>query len=348
MSNPPTFERAGGSAPSASAETETRVGLDDGDQWALLAGLRFLLALIVVLGHTSDYFVGAHDWIGIGLWLNQEGSVYGFFLISGYSIAASLERSAKGYYLRRMQRIWPLYLATILLGLASILITKTQFATPLGPTLTWPGLPVLLGTLLMLQTIVTPAIGYIGPTWSLSLEWWLYMVAPLLKRLPSIALAAIITLSAWRFTVHFSLDFGTQPILSLAWLWIVGFLYHRHRDHRASSLILSVPCMIVWHFGGTLYLATILTVVALTLCRDIKIPSAPLRRALIWLGDLSYPLYLAHLPIMIALSYYGVRSSLVLVAGSIVAATAMLQLIDLPLRRRERRLAVAASARNHQ
>ncbi len=307
-------------------------GRDDGDQWALLAGLRFVLAFIVVGGHLTSYFVDK-SWASFGLWLNQEGSVYGFFLISGYSIASSLERAPLHYYQRRVERIWPLYLAALGFTAVVVCATHSLALTPLGIAYLGPTFPEFLGSLLMLQTFVVPAVSYIGPSWSLSIEWWLYMIAPLLKRLPPLILAILITASIWRFIVYPGQEFEDRPYLSYAWLWLVGFAYARHRAHKWSALILTVPCMVVWQFKGTLYLATIATIIALTICRDIKIPNARIRRALNWAGDLSYPLYLIHMPTLLLLCYLRIVNPTLLVLGCFGVAAAMLYGVDYPVRR---------------
>ena len=314
--------------------------------WALLAGLRFVLAFIVVCGHLTSNFV-YKSWASFGLWLNQEGSVYGFFLVSGYSIASSLERAPTHYFQRRLERIWPLYLAALSFTAIVVCVTHSLVVTPRGHAYLGPTFPEFLGSLLMAQTFIVPAVSYIAPSWSLSIEWWLYMIAPLFKRMPTFILAILISASIWRFIVHPDLDFADRPYLGYAWLWIVGFIYARHRDHKWSALLLTVPCMVVWQFGGTLYLATIATIIALTICRDVKIPSAQVRKALNWAGDLSYPLYLIHVPTMILLCYLHMINPILLVLGCCAAAAALLYGVDYPIRRQNaaavRKAAVSAS-----
>ena len=86
---------------------------DNNDQWALLAGLRFFLSMTVILGHCALLINTDKTGIfGAGL-LNPGSAVFGFFILSGYSIAASLDRDVSDFYRRRIVRIWPLYIATL-------------------------------------------------------------------------------------------------------------------------------------------------------------------------------------------------------------------------------------------
>ncbi len=80
--------------------------------WAVLAALRLFLSMIVVLGHFSIFIKSdPYNIFGNGYFV-AVSAVFGFFLISGFSIAASLDREPHSFYGRRFLRIWPLYLAS--------------------------------------------------------------------------------------------------------------------------------------------------------------------------------------------------------------------------------------------
>jgi peptidoglycan/LPS O-acetylase OafA/YrhL len=62
--------------------------------WPLLGGVRFLLALIVVGTHLI-FFSPPCEWSHGLLNLSGFAAVLGFLIISGFSIAASYEKSRK-------------------------------------------------------------------------------------------------------------------------------------------------------------------------------------------------------------------------------------------------------------
>jgi hypothetical protein len=66
------------------------VVVDRRSRWALLAGTRFVLAMVVLVGHMSMFNPVGHWWTRFGVYLDQTSAVFGFLLISGYSIAASI------------------------------------------------------------------------------------------------------------------------------------------------------------------------------------------------------------------------------------------------------------------
>lgn len=138
--------------------TEAVLTLRDEPRWAVLAALRFFLSLVVVVGHCCSLVSGPSDWTFVGLWLNQGSAVFGFFILSGYSIAASLEQSPTGFYRRRMLRIWPLYLGCIAFGLLVSLRIPNGFIWPTGVNMPPTSAGSIAASLLMLQAIVGPAI----------------------------------------------------------------------------------------------------------------------------------------------------------------------------------------------
>ncbi len=118
--------------------------------------------------------------------LGQE-VVVGFFLMSGFLIFFSLERkyfSFKKFLLKRFQRIYIPFLISLLVSLVI-----GYFTGSLSKLFTWKD---LIGNLLLLQdfgsvkpgTWFYPFLGNL-PLWSLSYQWWFYLlVYPLYRCLP--------------------------------------------------------------------------------------------------------------------------------------------------------------------
>ena len=306
---------------------------DSKSSWAILGLLRFALAFIVVGGHIYNQYAPPGDWTHC-MWWAGPGCVYSFFLISGYSIAASLERDESRFYMRRVVRIWPLYLAAIGLMCVAIAVTHGHFMPPHGLVKDAPSGLAFLGTLLMAQSFLMPVNRFDGPMWSLSIEWWLYMVAPALRRIATPILLVVVAVSAWRFTLDPIRPYIVGCWVPLVWLWITGFIYYRHKDKLWSLLVLAVPCAATYFIGGQLSILPIYTIIALAFARYVTIRSAKAIAAMNWLADVSYPLYLVHTPVIVIMSVAGVQNSAELIAGPIATAAVMLQAIDYPIRRR--------------
>jgi peptidoglycan/LPS O-acetylase OafA/YrhL len=309
---------------------------DERSKWAVLAATRFFLAAVVLTGHLS-YLPGHHDWTLIGLFLNQGSAVYGFLVISGYSIAASLERSPAGFYLRRVRRIWPTYLVSLAIGVAvaanvahPIKFADQIYILPLN----WVE---LLASLTMTQTFLAAALSTDGQVWTLAVEWWDYMAAPFLRKSRTPLVAAVMFGSLALFILlpppaNPAVDVGGRMFVILAWWWLCGFLYFRHRGTPLGYLLLVVPPFIA-HTYGWIGRAAIIGIVLVAASEHIRIPRR-LTGVLDWLGDVSYPLYLVHVPVMFGLFLAGVTAPAIVGCASLLVAVAVLHLVDIPFRRR--------------
>jgi peptidoglycan/LPS O-acetylase OafA/YrhL len=319
--------------------SSTSDGPDPGSNWAILSALRFFLAMVVVLGHCCWYVGGYSDWTYVGLWLNQGSAVYGFFILSGYSIAASLEGNSAGFYRRRFIRIWPLYLTCIAFGLVVAMRIPQGLIWPTGEgRLHSTSLASIFASLLMLQTVVAGAIPIVGQIWSLSPEWWLYMVGPRLRKLSNFALLGLVAISFLAF-MNIPTPRGSGPegfehglaLLTLSWLWLTGFVYRRFERTPLGAAILILPsgfALFFAHFTGAPLFISIFT---LLLIGEFKVRERH-RRFCNLLGDLSYPLYLFHIPIIVLLLTVGVTATAPMVIASFAVSLAVLYGIDYPCR----------------
>lgn len=309
-------------------------------QWAILSGLRFFLAVTVVIGHFSLFVrPDPHHIVGNG-YLNPGSAVFGFFILSGFSIAASIERETNGFYARRSLRIWPLYLACIAFGIAvSAYLTPHGFQWPLGRSVPRASALETLASLLMLQTLIAYPIATVGPIWSLSTEWWHYMIAPLIRRLPNLVLCLWIAASFIAFLTILpppgrgidALQDGRVFAIS-SWLWITGFLYYRLRNTAVGFIVLALPSSFaasLGHFTGAPLFISIFVLIA---SAEIKIP-AKLVKPLNFLGDYSYALYLFHIPAFIAALTLGSNRSAMTLGAAFLVSIIVLLAVDYPARR---------------
>ena len=322
---------------------------ENSSEWAVLGGLRFALASIVFWTHFGGYVRLPRPLAHISDF-GAFAAVLGFFVVSGYSIAASLERDSRpgAFYERRLTRIYPTFFACMILACIPFLTAGPMAGGGVDvPKSAWS---VVLNFLLLGGIVVAP-LATIGVVWSLVIETVYYLLAPAFHRVSSRWLLGIVAVSAAAYWLHTSfhvVDFnegvnGSYGALALAWAWLLGFLLQRHpKDRRILLGGIVLGCLLlgrfdqygVAHFSCAVFAGAVAFIAS---ARSIAV-SCRMARLLDWLGELSYPLYLCHAPILILL-YGGGREwtwplgLLAVAAGSIV----LLHGVDLPYRAYARR-----------
>ena len=323
--------------------TEQSKPSTDKSQWAILAGLRFALAMVVVLAHLRWVVpsTGAHSWLGAA---GPTAAVYGFLLISGYSIASSLSSQPSGYLRRRVIRIAPVYYACCALAWLPWLLCGPIVTMQNGLTLQQPTLFVTAANLAMLQSFVSDTQNSLAPAWTLSIECFFYLIAPWLMKQKTAPLVIACALSAtgsyfWFKAPHMRLDY-----LWLAWAWIGGFIIYRHRERPIAWVVAGIAGIIMTsgtiadYNPGVFARYTIgLTVLLMWVAPRLNV-SERLGKWLDLAGDISYPLYLAHFPVLITL-YALLRGTAwnapsLYIAAAIGVSVAIYYGFDLPMRKR--------------
>ena len=231
-------------------------------------------------------------------------AVFAFFLISGYSIAHSINQNKTGYYWRRLKRIYPAYAFAIFFCYAVTAMGPLNL--PFGEIVNSPKVPVGIGNFLMLQGIVCNTIGPDGALWSISIEWWLYMIAPLLLWggvgvTAGLSLASFISLIAlYRINGYAqALPLGLSVPL-LAWSWLAGFAYYQRRSFFTFALMLLPPLILFDIFLRLDYASSVVAITAaiLVFAPEMKNITPRMKAIFNWLGDFSFPLYLLHAPML--------------------------------------------------
>lgn len=162
------------------------------NDWELLAAWRGIAALLVAIGHMVQVFIYPTSvWLAPYSGLLAQASVMIFFVISGCSIAASgfsiveTAHPVRSYIWRRMARIWPPLLFSVVLMWCLSLIAPLTFASGSssfipaerlareGYFFEWSRAGIAL---LFLNGFVGYTILTNGPLWSLSYEVWLYFI----------------------------------------------------------------------------------------------------------------------------------------------------------------------------
>jgi peptidoglycan/LPS O-acetylase OafA/YrhL len=305
----------------------------------MLNALRFFLAIVVVTGHIASFVNGPRDWTGVGLWCNQGSAVFGFIVIDGYMCAERLALEPTRYLGWRFSRIYPIYLADLILVLLAYVPIGNSFRYPLGQGEPTPDATQIVGTLFMLQQFATVVIPLDGQTWSVACYWWFSMLACRFRHYPNAILlfllgASYVTFLLFQHSMPIGMHTWThgRAFLGAAWLWLTGFIWYRLKPTSLGCALVTIPAAIAEIGGYFIGLPLLITLFVLMVSGRVKLSTAVARK-LDWLGDVSYPAYLCHTAVVALLCVNGITNSLVLTGASLLVAVLLVQFVDYPARR---------------
>jgi len=341
--------------------------------------LRFILALSVAYGH-----------LAIPLsFPTSDIAVQSFYVISGFYMALVLnEKYGPGAYWlfvsNRLLRLWPAYIVVLVLSLAvadnwkaigaldwsSVIFFAASQIAIVGQDL-YLFLFVNHGTLAFTAhylEVSAPLYTFapIPQAWTLGLEIYFYLLAPLLVRRGPIFIAAMIAASlALRMALQWSFGFSGNPWsyrffpseIALFLAGSLGYYVYASKDEaqraQAKTLLsmaaaLLFVCLAINKWDGLERIASLSLLAAVV----VGVPELFERtKNVAWdkyLGELSYPLYICHFLfgwIVLPNTLPGVYLALVL---SLAMSIALYHLVDRPvdawrqrrLRKREPAIAV--------
>lgn len=319
--------------------------------WALLAGVRFALALIVCGVHT--YIVLPENTLFCSTFYNFGAfcAVLGFLFISGFSIAASMERDRAGFYQRRFERLAPTYFLCFLFALLPFVCIdfSSGHNVATGVNFDMPTPTQFFLTAFAIAPSPHFIVCTFGQSWSLMLEICFYAMAPLFARASIKILVWIVGLSSLFYIAvpHWGMgSHPTEPLWSnvpaLGWAWLLGWIVFYHRESEwCKILAVTLPALLVSvsNCNGGVYWCFTLTlpILALIYGERVMIPMS-LKKPLFWLGDVSYPLYLVHPAVYILLyNLTPIRSSAFYIVVSIGVSAIVLQVVNAYERIRSKR-----------
>jgi peptidoglycan/LPS O-acetylase OafA/YrhL len=297
--------------------TNPEHSIQDHDIWPLLAGLRFFFAMWVLFDHTYN-FGPASRAMPI---FTKSGlvAVMCFFVISGFSIHHSIAHRPEGYGARRFWRIAPTNVLAVAIGWFAYVALGLSggYGTPSAA----PSAVQWIGCLLLLQCIVPVTIPFLFPAWSLSIEVLYYFAAPALLKhrnsagIPIAACLSCLLFVLWPFIRNVYIAEPTYLIAATAllWCWLAGWLAYSHRENGLMVVCFIVGgCAGIWtqakYFaivdftsGAANVLAWTITLLIVFFGIGVR-ASERTRAALDYLGEISYPLYLLHYPVLFALT----------------------------------------------
>ena len=313
--------------------------------WALLGGLRFFLAFVVLSQHMQSF--APNKIAGFFAQFDARACVIAFLMISGYSIRHSIETRPIGYLMRRIQRVYPIYIVCLLFAVW-VYFQLIQKGTE------WPGFEkpqvpdgwTFLSSVFLVQSILGSGLVTLAPAWSLSVEAVFYVAAPYLIKLSQRAILFVIAASSLFYFYASSTRHGDLTVLlpfSLAWAWLLGWVALKNETALWTRYaLLALPAILVHSnsvMSNTLAIVPgIVTALAISHSHELSF-SANQARVASYLGELSYPLYLVHYPILYLILCYPRAFPLWGAYPLCLAASALLyHAVDLPIRQRAARL----------
>ena len=309
---------------------------------------RFLLAALVFVSHISHFNVG-------------RAAVIMFFMLSGYWVARLYGQrrtpSVFRYLIDRFLRVWP---ALAVVAIMTVVISVAAYQPAHGS---------LMSTLALLG-VASRRGDVIGVTWSLDVEMQFYLLLPLglaiiscvppaLKATAAIALVALVTLAG-----TILLGRGFVSALFYAPAFAAGVAVWHTRWHPGAgvamaslavsgALLLGVAAVPAahwllikgpvspWWFDLT-QMVLCLPLVPF-LAWNVHQPSSTLDRHL---GNLTFPFYLVHFPLVVATA--GLTASVsankfIALGAATVAMFAVYILVDRPFERFRRQIMSAST-----
>jgi peptidoglycan/LPS O-acetylase OafA/YrhL len=318
-----------------------------------LDALRGLAAGAVVLHHHGQYYdvlYGGRSPLAIDLGPGHFG-VELFFIISGFVILMTIERkrTVRDFAISRFTRLMPAFLAALVI--ASIVL----IVWPMPPALDSPTFKQFLANLTMAPMLLSQT-GVDLPYWTLTYEMVFYIYMALFLRLGLlnsiewVGLGALAVAVICRSFVDIPHHHRTGILLLVHYsnFFLIGICLYRTWAQQARPvtyvvLILAVAMSALgggeraFNASGWLYLMLTMAF-ALLVWHATRRPGRWLTwPPLIFLGRISYPLYLVHVVLGYEVIRWGVErgwSTLhgVIVAGfvSLVVATALHYLVEVP------------------
>ena len=325
-----------------------------GGRITFLEWIRGAAAALVALEHVLEYTAPnllshVSDVANPG-----RAGVVAFFLVSGYVIPLSFERQdVRTFLIRRTFRLYPVY--WLCLTVAVIALASVGEYSDFNPVVV--GLAFLVNLTMLQGLVLLPSL--LEPAWTLTIEWVFYFQQIIFKRRSSLDSAWVL---GYGWAAAFLLVCGVEQITGIdlpatfALLLAVSCLghawarYDRGRMSGRSVLGMgAVVCgvvplgMLVGIDDWSVERYTLSTYAGIALFAVFwAVRERFESRALVWLGSISYALYLSHGLLLYPLTHAGdLPGSVVLVASVIgmpLLAYALHVWLERPFIERGRRL----------
>jgi Predicted acyltransferases len=285
-----------------------------------LTALRFVAAAWVVL-YTCWPFLD----VGFTPHLASKGylGVELFFVLSGFILShvyleafGTRRFGYRSFLWARIARVYPLHLVT-LLGVMALAVGASAAGIAMqARVIDWPSLPA---NLLMLHAWgLAPEAAFNHPSWSISAEWFAYLTFPVfaagawaLRARPWLAVAAASAALLALYVVFQSLAgfpltqatirWGALRIVPCFALGCALYLVHRKGGVPRPGLLSALSVVLIFAtaslqiWDGVIVLLGGLLILSLGSLDNVR--AGPLSsRFAVWLGEISYALYMVLIP----------------------------------------------------
>lgn len=331
-----------------------------------ISGMRAWAALGVVLIHSGG--AGLRSFANIGNSLADMGAsgVYVFFVISGYTVALSYEQSHgfKEYFFKRFFRLAPLYyFYLIIFPLIAWLFYNVDYYS-ITTKFDLYNFLMHLSFLSFLDYRITNSI--LGVEWSLSIEFFWYLILPVVLKIVSDPKRAVIfILASFVFYQNISIlyrfiSFIPQEDLGLAFAWspvayifsyACGVAVYRIRPliqqtNKKSDIIIIFAIMMILTKAlldipvlDNYLLFSIISTMLILGCKNESILCKFLfsNRYAVFIGLISYGIYLSHACINFAViktsffnQFQGLYRFIIISCSAIIISILTYYLIEIP------------------
>lgn len=305
--------------------------------------LRGVAALAVVFFHYSRHGTRYFADYPFDFWIGKYG-VHLFFVISGFVIYYTLERSrtVADFAFSRFSRLFPTYWTAL-----ALLIAMSLFS---GERIWWSG--YLVNSTMLQKFLGFPDVDDVY--WTLGVELVFYALMAILfvvgqlRRVVIVGLVWLLAAGIWGFLHHYTgPDERSIPttyfILPYAPYFIAGVMFYLIHS-RGARLQYIAMIVLAWVVAAVVHGLTvawitlgIFALVAAALAGGLRLFINPVT---LWLGAISYPLYLIHrLPGYAFLDWMNARHVSHLLsfglafAGALVLAQLLSMLVERPAMR---------------
>jgi len=291
----------------------------------MLGVYRYLLAHMVVVAHLA-YTVGM--WSGVY-------AVFSFFVISGYLMAMVLDgtypfdtRGTLRFAANRALRIYPPYFAVMALAIGVVLL-EDQFARLLG-NVRMPRDPAeWLRNVVIFTLHLEPksTARLVPPSWSLDIELVFYLLMAVglgrSRRIVTVWLLASLGWTVWLVWSGVAFPERYSSLAPAALPYALGAALYFYREpigglvaHPAHAIIAGALYFVnaaipdrIWpdEFMAGFYASLAITVYLVAALAALDVERLPgwLRTLDTQLGNLSYPVFLCHMPVAPIVAWMG-------------------------------------------
>jgi peptidoglycan/LPS O-acetylase OafA/YrhL len=294
-----------------------------------LTPLRGIAAVWVVIYHYNMWAPNTHLDAHSSIIGKGYLAVDLFFMISGFVMTHVYHRALlydfRGNYFRflgaRIARLYPLHVLILALFLATAISSRTADYVATGafnpiPLTGARSISAFFANLLMLQGVKASKLSWNYPAWTISIEFLAYLLFPLMlsaiwqaspkvKAVLAAALLALLSYLTLLSNDYFNQWDGSTTLLRCLPEFVLGMLlYSLYCSGRFCPLIASdaaaigilAIALIVLQTGISDFLTVIVFALLLlaAVSNEGRVTWLVNTWPLVWLGELSYSLYLAH------------------------------------------------------